>query len=158
MSGRPKPTALKVIEGNPGKRPLPENEPKPMPKAPRMPRNLDKRAKETWKRLAPKLERMGLLCETDGQSFANLCQIHGRLVAIREFINTGNPSLVQEVQKPDPDGGMRHEYKKSPYVTMELQYLREFRAHAGEFGLTPRGRVGLVVGTSGDEGDDLLSK
>jgi len=30
MAGRkPKPTALKIIEGNPGKRPLNKNEPKP---------------------------------------------------------------------------------------------------------------------------------
>ena len=33
----PKPTYLKVLEGNPGKRPLNENEPKPKPSAPKCP-------------------------------------------------------------------------------------------------------------------------
>ncbi|HZK10243.1 MAG TPA: phage terminase small subunit P27 family, partial [Clostridia bacterium] len=32
---KPKPTALKVLEGNPGKRPLNKNEPQPERKAPR---------------------------------------------------------------------------------------------------------------------------
>ena len=49
MAGRPKPTNLKLIEGNPGKRPLPGNEPKPKPKAPSMPSDLDYQAKKTWK-------------------------------------------------------------------------------------------------------------
>ena len=42
---KPKPTALKVLEGNPGKRPLNENEPKPENKAPRCPSWLEQEAK-----------------------------------------------------------------------------------------------------------------
>ena len=38
---KPKPTHLKVLAGNPGKRPLPKNEPKPKPIAPRCPQWLD---------------------------------------------------------------------------------------------------------------------
>ena len=34
---KPKPTAIKELEGNPGKRPLNANEPKPERKAPRCP-------------------------------------------------------------------------------------------------------------------------
>ena len=160
MPGRPKPTKLKIIEGNPGKRPLPENEPKPRPKAPSIAEGLDDNAREMWEFLAPKLEKMGLLTEIDGDSFANLCQLRSRLVAIRKFINEENRSLVQEVHKPDPDGGMRKEYKPSPYVVMEKQYMEIFRHHASEFGLSPRGRVGLSVGSANDDdkGYDLLSK
>ena len=41
---KPKPTALKVLEGNPGKRPLNENEPKPERKAPECPSWLEPEA------------------------------------------------------------------------------------------------------------------
>lgn len=34
---KPKPTNLKILEGNPGKRPLNLNEPKPIPIAPECP-------------------------------------------------------------------------------------------------------------------------
>jgi P27 family predicted phage terminase small subunit len=156
MAGKPKPTALKVIEGNPGKRKLPENEPKPYPKAPPMPEGLDEGAQETYKTLASKLVKIGLLTEIDGDMLASLCQLQSRLVAIRKYINENNASLVAEVHKPDPDGGMRIEYKPSPYVVMEKQYMEIFRHHANEFGLTPRGRVGLSVGSAEDDGDDLI--
>jgi P27 family predicted phage terminase small subunit len=151
-----KPTKLKILEGNRGKRPLPENEPKPVPKAPRCPSDLDKGAKNAWKRLAPKLERMGLLTEVDGDSFAIVCQIRSRLKTIHDFIRKENPSLVQEVQKPDPDGGMRVEYKPSPYVVMEKQYYQLFRMAASEFGLSPRSRVGL--GVRGDDSKDDMDE
>jgi phage terminase small subunit len=63
MTRKAKPTALKVLEGNRGKRKLPKNEPKPYPKVPDMPEGLDERAQETYKTLAPKLEKLGLLTE-----------------------------------------------------------------------------------------------
>lgn len=49
---KPKPTALKVLEGNPGKRQLNVVEPKPRNKAPKCPAWLDAEAKKEWRRLA----------------------------------------------------------------------------------------------------------
>ena len=43
---KPKPTAMKVLEGNPGGRPLNKNEPKPDKKAPRCPAWLEEEAKK----------------------------------------------------------------------------------------------------------------
>ena len=58
---KPKPTALKLLEGNPGKRPLNDKEPKPQKKAPSCPKWLDPEAKKEWRRLASKMEMMGIL-------------------------------------------------------------------------------------------------
>ena len=58
---KPKPTALKVLEGNPGGRPLNLNEPKPVKKAPRCPSWLEDEAKKEWKRMGKVLEQLGLL-------------------------------------------------------------------------------------------------
>lgn len=52
---KPKPTAVKVLEGNPGKRSLNTGEPKPEKKAPRCPSWLEEEAKEEWKRMAKQL-------------------------------------------------------------------------------------------------------
>lgn len=160
MGQRPsKATSLKVLEGNRGKRPLPDSEPKPNPKAPKCPAWLDSTAKSTWKSLAPKLVRIGLLTEIDGPMFALMCQQYSRMVAIGKFINKENTSLIQEVQKPDPDGGIRYEYKQGPYPIMEKQYAPIFRMFAKEFGLTPVGRAGLAIKSdkTDDDGADLLS-
>ena len=67
---KPTPTAIKELEGNPGKRPLNQNEPKPKKTAPSCPKWLDKEAKKEWRRLAAKMEQMGVLSEVDMAAFA----------------------------------------------------------------------------------------
>lgn len=45
---KPKPIAIKELEGNPGKRPLNDAEPKPVRKAPPCPKWLEPEAKKEW--------------------------------------------------------------------------------------------------------------
>ena len=71
---RPKPTALKLLEGNPGKRPLPENEPTPPDGDVVRPR-MRKRAAEVWEQYAPMVIEMGLLTPVDVPAFAMLCAL-----------------------------------------------------------------------------------
>ena len=64
MRGRkPKPTALKLLEGNPGKRRINGSEPKPPASRPTCPAHLSPSAKAEWKRLAEALNRIGLLTQ-----------------------------------------------------------------------------------------------
>ncbi|MDE6318892.1 MAG: P27 family phage terminase small subunit, partial [Lachnospiraceae bacterium] len=75
QSGRkPKPTAVKALEGNPGKRSLKTGEPKPEKKAPRCPAWLEGEAKKEWKRMAGQKEKLGILTEIDMAAFAGYCQ------------------------------------------------------------------------------------
>lgn len=155
--GIQKPTNLKVLEGNRGRRNLPVDEPKPRPIEPEMPEYLDEEARRVWKQLAPYLVKNGLLTEADGINFSLLCQTASFLKRIIIALNTENISLIQKIEKPDPDGGVRYEMKGSP---LEVQFRLEsnlFHKLAGEFGLSPRGRVGLSVGMGdSDEGEDLI--
>ena len=57
---KPTPTAIKELEGNPGKRPLNTKEPKPAKKAPSCPKWLEPEAKKEWRRLAKQMEQFGL--------------------------------------------------------------------------------------------------
>ena len=68
---KPKPTAIKELEGNPGKRPLNEAEPKPVKKAPSCPKWLEPEAKKEWRRLSKQLEQSGVLTEVDQAAFAS---------------------------------------------------------------------------------------
>ena len=58
---KPKPTALKKLEGNPGKRPLNELEPLPQVTMLRCPNWLEPEARTEWRRLAPVLIGAGIL-------------------------------------------------------------------------------------------------
>jgi phage terminase small subunit len=73
MVGRkPKPSALRLLEGNRGKRPVNDKEPTPQIGCDK-PSFLTGRPSEVWDELAPRLTRLGVLTETDGPMFAALC-------------------------------------------------------------------------------------
>ena len=140
MAKRPyKPTRLKLLHGSRGAEKQLEKEPKPAPVAPEMPNDIDRDAQRVWKRLAPMLERVGLLTEVDGDMFGGLCQIHSRITW-----------LNNELKNPDND-----EKRRSWLLKEERLYLKLFREYCGEFGLTPRGRVGLPV--TADDKDSFFA-
>ncbi|MEO0035368.1 MAG: hypothetical protein RLZZ501_1391, partial [Pseudomonadota bacterium] len=64
MAGRrPTPTHLKLVRGNPGKRPLNEAEPTPARALPSPPAHMSDEAKVAWGRMATLLDQMGVLTE-----------------------------------------------------------------------------------------------
>ena len=73
MRGRkPKPTRLKLLEGNPGKRRINGQEPQPPWTLPSCPAHLSPSAKAEWKRLAKTLNAVGLLTQVDRAALAAL--------------------------------------------------------------------------------------
>lgn len=69
----PTPTALKILKGNPGRRPLNTREAAPELGMPAMPARLRPEAQVVWKELAPILMACGLLTKADGRAFALVC-------------------------------------------------------------------------------------
>ena len=89
MAGRkPKPTALKKLEGNPGKRKLNTKEPMPGKGMPDCPKWLLPEAKMEWERLCVKLSEMGVLTEIDMAAFAAYCQSYARWKEAQEHIDS----------------------------------------------------------------------
>ncbi len=62
---RPKPTRIKVLTGNPGKRPLNFHEPRPEPALPDCPRELSPTAQREWARLTTELAKLNLITNLD---------------------------------------------------------------------------------------------
>jgi P27 family predicted phage terminase small subunit len=70
---RPKPTRLKVLTGNPGKRPLNEHEPRPDATVPQCPPELGPAAQREWNRLVTELATLNLLTNLDRAALAAYC-------------------------------------------------------------------------------------
>lgn len=74
MPGRyPKPTKLKLLEGNPGRRALPD-EPEFRQTTADPPPRLDKYGLEEWNRVAPALVEHGILTEPDRAALEAYCR------------------------------------------------------------------------------------
>jgi phage terminase small subunit len=81
---KPKPTHLRAVQGNPGKRALNRQEPKPPAGAVERPAWLKtKAAREAWDELAPMLEGMGVLTRADALSLGVLCQVYSDWLTYR---------------------------------------------------------------------------
>lgn len=131
MRGRkPKPTHLKLLNGNPGNRPLPENEPKPKVGT-TCPTWLSDGAKKEWRRIYPELERLGLVTKVDRASLASYCQAVADLEEAVSAIAEHGTVIVT------PSGYMQ----SSPYVTQKHKAMEMIRKFAAEFGMTPSARA-----------------
>lgn len=139
MNGRkPKPTAQKRLEGNPGQRRLNDAEPIPGLDLPEPPAWLMTDARKEWFRVAPDLIRMGVLTGDDWTNFAAYCQTWARLCNLERRMKR---ATFEE----------RHDRK---IVTTFRDYLMQLRSLGSEFGLTPASRTRLS-GDPKDKGDDF---
>ncbi|HMF62990.1 MAG TPA: phage terminase small subunit P27 family [Edaphobacter sp.] len=82
----PKPTALRIYEGNRGHQKLNDREPTPLIGAPEMPKHLTAIARKEWRRLVPLLLSMRVLSEADGVALAILCQAYGTLIEAQSLM------------------------------------------------------------------------
>jgi P27 family predicted phage terminase small subunit len=147
---KPVPTALKVLHGNPGKRSLNPNEPKPELKLPPVPAHLSEPAKKEWRRLGRQLLRMGLVTEIDRPALALLCQAWGRWVEAEDALKRYGVMVKSPAGFP----------MQSPYLAVANKAMEQMRSLLSEFGLTPasRTRVSAIEVHEEDEFEALLRR
>lgn len=145
-----KPTALRVLEGNPGKRPLPKNEPKPRPLMPKCPAWLPKEGKRLWRQLAPMLHGLNLLTEVDGQTFAALCLAWAQMVTAAKDVEQRG-QLVPAARE-----GPGH-FVRNPSTQILRESTQTFARIASNFGLDPQARARLGAAAQPNADDDDMS-
>lgn len=143
---KPRPTAMKELEGNPGKRKLNVNEPKPSRAAPQCPEWLDEEAKKEWDRMVRHLELLGVITEIDMAAFAAYCQAYSRWKEAEEFI-TKHGTIVKT-----PSGY----WQQVPQVSIAQTYLKLMHKFCEQFGLTPSARSRIVAGAGSVDEDDPM--
>ncbi len=144
---KPKPPALKILEGNPGKRRIETDIPQPDDRIPTCPHWLEEAAKVEWMRVAPELNRLGLLTRVDRAALAAYCQSYARWQAAETILSSEGITCEYNrtrTVKPTATCGRK--------CLCAKQYLQFLRAFCSEFGLTPSSRARMVLPK--DEEDD----
>lgn len=145
---KPKPTGLKVLEGNPGKRALNEYEPRPEKKAPKCPSWLEPEAKKEWRRMCKVLETIGVLTQVDAAAFAGYCQAYARWKEAEEFLSKHGTIFKT------PSGYIQ----QVPQVSIAQTYLKIMKDFCSEFGLTPSARSRINVNTVQSDSNDPMEE
>ncbi len=131
----PKPTALKLLEGNPGKRDVNKDEPKySLTDGSRKPPPwMGAYGKKEWKRILPLLEKNGLLTDADYMALSGYCQSVDTWVEAEKLKRT--EGLTATTSK-----GFEIQH---PAVSIASNALASMLKFAREFGLTPSSRADL---------------
>ena len=146
---KPFPTQLHVINGNPSKKNLNTNEPKPKPIPPDCPAWIKPEGKKLWKQLMPELERLGLMTIVDGGAFAAACQSWAEYVGYLRVLKK-NGETYEYTNKFGATNIMPR-----PEVAMKDRALANYRAFCAEFGLTPASRVRLGTKPVAEDEDPM---
>ncbi len=154
MRGRkPKPTYLKLLTGNPGKRPLNEREPQPRPEPeiPVAPLELSAEARAEWDRVAGELSRLGTLTLVDRAALAAYSQAYGRWIQAER-------SIAEMAQRDQLTGGLMIKTTngnaiQNPLVGMANRAMSDMVRYAAEFGMTPSSRSRITGKIDPNQGD-----
>jgi P27 family predicted phage terminase small subunit len=144
MRTRPKkPTRLKRLMGNPGRRPLNDREPLPIRTGePPIPDWLQSPlALEEWRRRIPELAQMGVVAPIDGTTCGAYCELFGRWRTAENAIAVmaANDELTGSLLIKTAGGGVA----PNPLVWISANALNAMVKIGGLLGLDPSSRAGL---------------
>jgi len=132
-----------MLAGNPGKRPLNENEPDPPKKRPYKPRHLSRAASREWDRIAPKLDAVGLLTTIDGSALALYCEAYADWVQAKRDVERRGQTI--EVSRVSKKGDVYLTEIVNPSVAIAAQAYAQLCKLLREFGMTPSARTNISV-------------
>lgn len=158
MRGRkPKPTHLRVITGNAGRRPLNEAEPKFALSIPSPPPELSDDGKVEWGRICERLYRAGLLTEADRGPLAAYCQAYGRWAQAERALArmAENDKAMNGLLIKTTNGNAI----QNPLVGIANKAAADMVRYAAEFGMTPsaRSRTQAEGGKEQDEAEKFFA-
>lgn len=151
---KPKPVELKILQGNPGKRPIPDDIPQPekLYTVPEAPAWLDDYAKEIWNDLALKLTKAGILSELDINVLAYYCSAASICIMARKRIE--EKTMIMTFK--NEDGTLKHA-QKSPFITVYREALDDVIRLGAQLGLSPSERARLHI-KKDDEKEDFFKQ
>lgn len=153
---KPKPVELKILQGNPGKRPIPDDIPQPgklyeIPEPPKY-HELDAVAIEIWNDLAPKLTRTRILTDHDLNTLAHYCTASSICIMAKKKITEHTLILTFK----NEDGTLKHA-QKSPFITVYREALDDVIRLGAQLGLSPSERARLHI-KKDDEKEDFFKQ
>ena len=155
MGRKPKPTHLKLVTGNPGRRPLPAVEAQAVPALPSPPPHLSDDAKVEWGRVSEELYKIGLLSGIDRASIAAYCQAYGRwAIAERAIAEMGKRDLLTGGLMIKTSNGNAIQ---NPLVGTANKAMSDLVRYAAEFGMTPSARSRIIAAPPGSESQDPVA-
>lgn len=135
----PKATNMRILEGNPSRRPINNDEPQPEAGA-ECPYWATDGAREVWKEVAPVLIECGILTKADCVMFAAWCDA----VANHKAVSQQLDAAICVPLEDDPEPAYIQKQVKA-LIASQRNYAELMVKFGTKFGLSPSDRTGLKV-------------
>lgn len=135
------PAHLKVVTGNPGRRPIKDSV-EPDVEAPPCPEHLSAEAKAEWARIVPELMALNLLSKLDMASLAMYCQCYGRWQYAERVLSGVVEGMENEAWMviASPNGFP----VQSPWLNIANRAMDQCKSFLVEFGMSPSSRARIA--------------
>ena len=143
---KPKPTETKKLEGNPGKRAINNQEPKPRVVIPSVPEHLQGEARAEYKRISAELSILKIITNLDRAALVSYCQAWGDYVKACQKIKTEGEVITSD----------KGNLYQNPWVGIKTGAMDRMLRISAEFGMTPSSRTRLKVESESE--DDEVKK
>ena len=140
---KPKATVLKLITGNPGRRPLNPKEAKPAAVIPDPPEMMKGAALDEWNRVTPLLADVGLIAKLDRAIISAYCMAWARWIDCERMLET--TGLIVKA----PNGYPMY----SPYLSASNKALDQVRQLSEQIGLSGSSRSRIKTNDPASETD-----
>jgi P27 family predicted phage terminase small subunit len=150
------PTQLKIIRGNPGKRPIRQDDIQPARTMPKPPGHLSETGLVEWKRMAEILHRLGVLTEVDGVALATYAQLYGRWADAETALNEARASpdaIAFGLLTVTSNGTL----VQNPLVGAANKAAADMMRYCVEFGMTPSSRSRIHAKPPEEDRDDPIA-
>lgn len=141
---RPKPTRLKELAGNPGKRKLNKFEPA-FSGAPKCPAWITKEAKREWKRIAYELAHLDMLRSVDSAALASYCQSYARWMTAERIVDAEGQTVNEPLVNKSGEV-VGHRIKRHPATAIAKDERAAMHKAASMFGFDPSSRSRMTTG------------
>jgi P27 family predicted phage terminase small subunit len=140
---RPKPTALKLVDGTARPDRMNPDEPIPPSGEVKCPVWLHGRARRVWRELEPVLKAMGVLTVADVAMFAALCETQAEFIDAREDVRKRGIEI--ERKRYDKQGREFYLVEDNPSVRIASDAGKRLKALMVEFGMSPSSRTRVTA-------------
>jgi len=127
---KPTPLAIRIAQGNPGRRPLPANTATVESALPPAPAELDKPARKEWHRVGRLMRDARVISKLDRAALATYCMAWSRWLEAETQVR--KHGLVVKTKNGFP--------QQNPYLPIANKAMHQVMALSAELGLTPSSR------------------
>lgn len=160
---QPKPSNLRVLEGNPGHKPLNPNEPRYPPGVPDRPRGMSRAAGEIWDELVREMGPTKVLRRVDKAPLRQLCEdqaLYNEAVAAMTKLRQQLAKKAKAANQELPGNSALLSLMQSQPGRRMLISVKEMKAQLilqrREFGLTPASNCRVSAAVAAADLEDAL--